>query len=229
MRPAPDANLFPSMKPARLRAVCVGTPAPEEAVLPAKSSHRRGLGVIELLTLVAILAVAFALMASMARHVRSNSAMELTRKRMAALTEATSGLMQKGIDPRVPITFPSTSSSDAKLEENLGRFALESSRNLGRSLSGKSDSILAGAIGTPELRDAWGRPMALMPQQFPVVGMAPDDGPFLVSAGPDGRFLTLSDNIYSYDLPALLPTRPAPATNPSLTGVEAANAAGQPE
>jgi hypothetical protein len=44
-----------------------------------------------------------------------------------------------------------------------------------------------------------------MARQVPSVGIAPDDGPFFVSAGPDGQFLTLSDNLYSYDLPALLP------------------------
>lgn len=180
------------------------------------ASLRRGLGVIELLALVAILAVAFALMAATAGHVRSNSAMELTRKRMAALTEATAGLMERGIDPRTPITFPSTHNSDAALEDNLVRFALESSRRLGKSLAEQPESLLAKAIGTPELRDAWGRPIALLPQQFAAVGMAPEDGPFLVSAGPDGRFLTLSDNIYSYDLPALLPAGPTPATTRSL-------------
>jgi hypothetical protein len=195
---------------------------------------RRGLGVIELLALVAILAVAFALMAATARHVRSSSAMELTRKRMAALTQATADLMQSGVDPRLPLDFPSTTSSDTKLEANLARFATESSRKLAQTFAERTDSLLAQAVGTPELRDAWGRPIALMPQQFPVVGMAPDDGPFLVSAGPDGRFLTLSDNVYSYDLPALLPRQTTPATNPGLA--EGQNdrfrpvaAAGQPE
>lgn len=189
---------------------------------------------IELLALVAILAVAFALMAATAGHVRSNSAMELTRKRMTALTAATADLLQRGIDPRLAVTFPSTSSTDTRLEENLGRFALESSRKLGKSLAEQPESLLAQAIGTPELRDAWGRPMALLPQQFPAVGMAPEDGPFLVSAGPDGRFLTLSDNIYSYDLPALLPAGPTPATNPGLANASAGAPAtdldaGQPE
>jgi hypothetical protein len=156
--------------------------------------------------------------------------MELTRKRMVALTQATGDLLQRGIDPCLPITFPATSSTDANLEENLTRFASESSRNLGQTLSKHADSILVQAIGTPELRDAWGRPMALLPQQFPVVGMAPDDGPFLVSAGPDGRFLTLSDNIYSYDLPALLPRVAMPATNPSPADARLpADGGGQPE
>ncbi len=196
---------------------------PPSSLIPHPSSLRHALGSIELLALVAILAVAFALMASTARHVRSNSAMELTRKRMTALTRAAGELMSQGIDPRTPISFPSTTNSDERLEEQLRRFAVESSRKLGETFASRPGSLLT--IDTPELRDAWGRPMALLPQQFPAVGMAPDDGAFLVSAGPDGRFLTLSDNIYSYDLPALLPELANPATNPGLASVIEADSA----
>lgn len=154
--------------------------------------------------------------------------MELTRKRMKALTEATSDLMTRGVDPTAAITFPSTTSGDEKLEERLKRFAADSSQKLGQAVTDHADSLLSHAIGTPELRDAWGRPMALMPQQFPAVGMAPDDTPFLVSAGPDGRFLTLADNIYSYDLPALLPRAGNPATNPALARTHSAESAPTP-
>lgn len=170
---------------------------------------------IELLALVAILAVAFALMAATARHVRSSSAMELTRKRMTALTHAAADLLERGVDPR--LSFASTTATDGELEDRLRRFAVESSRKLGETLSRRSGSLLA--VNTPELHDAWGRPIALLPRQVSAVGMAPEDGPFLVSAGPDGRFLTLADNIYSYDLPALLPPLANPATNPALASV----------
>jgi hypothetical protein len=72
-----------------------------------------------------------------------------------------------------------------------------------------------------------------MPRQLPALGIAPDDGPFFVSAGPDGSFLTLADNLYSYDLPALLPrpgqspSRPTarrPATAPSAIALPGAAA-----
>ena len=77
------------------------------------------------------------------------------------------------------------------------------------------------------LADAWGHPIVFMPDQHPAIGMAPlrtyesnnpqggsatpapgdrDDAAtirerssFFVSAGPDGRYLTREDNLYSYE------------------------------
>jgi hypothetical protein len=52
------------------------------------------------------------------------------------------------------------------------------------------------------LRDAWGTPIVFMPSMHPAVGMAPspEDKPFFLSAGPDGRFSTPADNLYSYEV-----------------------------
>lgn len=49
------------------------------------------------------------------------------------------------------------------------------------------------------LRDAWGNPIVLMPSQHPAIGMAPGDRFFFFSAGPDRKFLTRDDNLYSYE------------------------------
>jgi hypothetical protein len=53
------------------------------------------------------------------------------------------------------------------------------------------------------LRDAWGQPIVLMPRQHALIGLAPSRGGqdryFFFSAGPDRRFLTREDNIYSYE------------------------------
>jgi hypothetical protein len=49
------------------------------------------------------------------------------------------------------------------------------------------------------LRDVWGVPIVFMPGRHPQVGMAPQDAPFFVSAGPDRRFRTRDDNLYSYE------------------------------
>ena len=57
------------------------------------------------------------------------------------------------------------------------------------------------------LRDAWGSPIAYMPARDPRVGTAPGDRPFAFSAGPDRRYLTRGDNVYSYES-APAPTRP---------------------
>ena len=71
-------------------------------------SCRRGLGLIELLTLVAVLMIALAMMVATARHVRSTSANELTRKRMRALADAAVTAMARGEDPTLatPTTGP---------------------------------------------------------------------------------------------------------------------------
>lgn len=49
------------------------------------------------------------------------------------------------------------------------------------------------------LRDAWGTPIVFMPGQHPSIGMALGNRPFFFSAGPDRKFTTLEDNLYSYE------------------------------
>jgi hypothetical protein len=49
------------------------------------------------------------------------------------------------------------------------------------------------------LRDAWGTPLVFMPAQHPAIGMALGNKPFFFSAGPDRKFRTLEDNLYSYE------------------------------
>lgn len=210
---------------------------PDDArtVRPGKrASARRGLGLIELLTIVALLVIVLGLMVSTARHVRSASATELTRKRMRALATAAAELIREGAqDPtmRLPDSLQVAQSANVTgvrpdtLEADLAIFAAVSNRRLGVALQVGKGSLIPGATGIPELRDAWGRPIALLPQQYPAVGLAPEDTPFLVSAGPDGQFLTLSDNIYSYDLPVLLPRIDGqPSTRP-IGGATSADAA----
>jgi hypothetical protein len=72
-----------------------------------------------------------------------------------------------------------------------------------------------------ELDDAWGGPVVFMAHQHPSIGMAPGDRPFFFSAGPDGRYLSREDNLYSYEsgqeLPSLPAQRPPAATAPPPT------------
>ena len=53
------------------------------------------------------------------------------------------------------------------------------------------------------LRDAWGRPIVFMPRQHSLIGLAPSkegqDQYFFFSAGPDRKYLTRQDNLYSYE------------------------------
>jgi hypothetical protein len=58
------------------------------------------------------------------------------------------------------------------------------------------------------LRDAWGSPIVFMPGQHSLIGMAPSrsggDEAFFFSAGPDRKYLTREDNLYSYDEPEVI-------------------------
>jgi type II secretory pathway pseudopilin PulG len=50
------------------------------------------------------------------------------------------------------------------------------------------------------LRDAWGDPIVFMAHDNAVIGMASRDHPsFFFSAGPDHKYLTRDDNLYSYE------------------------------
>lgn len=53
--------------------------------------------------------------------------------------------------------------------------------------------------GEGTLHDAWGTPIVFMPAMHPAVGMAMANRPFFLSAGPDRRFRTSEDNLYSYE------------------------------
>jgi type II secretory pathway pseudopilin PulG len=50
------------------------------------------------------------------------------------------------------------------------------------------------------LRDAWGDPIVFMTHDNAAIGMASRDHPsFFFSAGPDHKYLTRDDNLYSYE------------------------------
>jgi hypothetical protein len=60
-------------------------------------------------------------------------------------------------------------------------------------------SLPASFFEEGSLPDAWGTPIVFMPALHPAVGMAMENKPFFVSAGPDRQFRTLEDNVYSYE------------------------------
>jgi hypothetical protein len=63
------------------------------------------------------------------------------------------------------------------------------------------DELSLGTYDEVTLCDAWGGPIVFMPRMHEAIGMAPPDRPyFFFSAGPDGRYLTRDDNLYSYEL-----------------------------
>ena len=49
------------------------------------------------------------------------------------------------------------------------------------------------------IRDAWGSPIVFMPSSHTGIGLALHDRPFFFSAGPDLKYSTQENNLYSYE------------------------------
>ncbi len=163
---------------------------------------RRAFTLLEIFTAVAGLVIVMGLMVSLARHVRSSSANELTRKILRDLSVAMDQYLQVsgGALPEV-VPFLTGSVDEREILPQAVRNSGEILRilrrqNLSRQfLNGVPEWIFDQAI----VRDAWGSPIVFLRSMHPRVGMAPSDKPFFVSAGPDRKFLTREDNLYSYE------------------------------
>ena len=188
---------------------------------------RRGFTLIEMLTTVAILIIVLGMMVSLAREVRYRSAEVLTKELLLHLDELTQSFKQrKGRLPNVePLLAPEVTQADeakvratarlnneALVNELKGEIVrsglLQHDRNKGpRTGTGGEGfgdlpiSLYDGRL----LADAWGNPIVFMPNQHPIIGMAPvrsgdeEQAFFFFSPGPDGRYLTREDNLYSYE------------------------------
>ena len=171
-----------------------------------------------MLTTVAVLVIVLGLMVSLARDVRTRSAERLTKdllqrldtlvaqyraKHLKKLTEA-----ERANYPVVHPLFegvvdvPGQGMDEAKLREN----ALLNNRDLIRTLRSYVDlsnnefkDLSIANYNEVNVLDAWGSPIVFMPHQHPKIGMAAGDQSFFFSAGPDRKYLTRQDNLYSYE------------------------------
>ena len=171
----------------------------------------RAFTLIEMLTTVAVLVIVLGLMVSLARDVRTRSADRLTKDLLARLDTLVEQYRrplrslpeeQRKIYPAVHALVTADASDEPKLRDN----AAANNRELIRTL--KSQMDLAGGVFSDlsianynevNVLDAWGSPIVYMPSQHPLIGMAAGDRSFFFSAGPDRRYLTRQDNLYSYE------------------------------
>jgi prepilin-type N-terminal cleavage/methylation domain-containing protein len=169
-------------------------------------SLRRGFTLIELLTTIAVLVVVFGLVISLANFVRNTSATELTTSLLRKMEEQLSAYSRRN-DGQLPAAVR-VDPLPGMMEEQVGRLARQNNEDLVKALSAQANlattvfaelpsSVYDPATGT--VRDAWGSPIVFMPAMHPAIGMALDDRPFFFSAGPDRRYLTREDNLYSYE------------------------------
>ena len=167
---------------------------------------RRGFTLVELLTTIAVLVIAFGLVISLANFVRNTSATELTTTLLRKMEEqlAAYSLRTKGPLPAVTPVDP----QPGQPEELVGRAARQNNEDLVKALASQANlattvfAELPSSVYDPvtqTVRDAWGSPIVFMPQMHPAIGMALDDRPFFFSAGPDRKYLTREDNLYSYE------------------------------
>lgn len=184
---------------------------------------RLGLTLVELLVTACVLLIVLTLAVSLSRHVRAQSARVLTSDvlvRAERLLEAFLETQDAGLLDRVtPLILAGEAvgedgSPEVAAAEDLAllRRAVRNNREWVRLLT---TSLPPELVDSPELlgrlplsvydprsmslRDAWGTPIVFVRRNHPFLGMAPRDVPFFLSAGPDRRFLTVADNLYSYE------------------------------
>lgn len=203
-----------------------------------------GFTLVEMLATVAALIIVLGLMVSLARYVRGRAADQLTKQLLAQLDTLAAAYHSHfqawpAVSPFIPpgTTLPAAAGGDwtgqveAPLPDEavLQRTARQNNGDLVTRLRRLAESHPSRKLGElpvslydeVHLLDAWGRPIVFMPAMHPPFGPAPNNHPFFLSAGPDGRFTTLLDNIYSYERPEEDPTQdlgPEPGAAPAGAG-----------
>ncbi len=176
-----------------------------------KTTGRDGFTLVEVLVTVAALIIILGLMANLARSVRRQASDRQTKFLLTTLDRLLDKYVARnGRLPRVS-PFPPAGSVEALPDEpQLREAARANNRDVVaavRTEAGPTVDIFGpvggdngGAPGYDRLPDAWGRDIVFMPRGHPAIGTALEDRPFFFSAGPDGRYQTLEDNVYSYEI-----------------------------
>jgi hypothetical protein len=186
------------------------------------TSGRSGFALVEFLTACCILVIVMGVGVSLARHVRAQSARVLTADLLVKL-ETLAELYAHRNFGQFPVVTHLLSPDDRNTldRQDQLRLAIRNNRAFLQAVAGVNVSeefrqlpLTLYDPQTPSLRDAWGTPILFMPRSHPLLGMAPADSPFFISAGPDHDFFTRADNLYSYDTYSR--RRISPTTAPSL-------------
>ncbi len=181
------------------------------AARTAGASRRRAFTVVELSVTVFVLMIAFGLAVNLGNRVRGDATDALARRRLRLLTAlmdryvAAHGGAVPAVPPLVADVGPAAAATEAAAQAAARRNNAAVLACVAAVADPAARSAVAELFDAPpgrfptELDDPWGSPIVYLPRQNPLVGMARDDRPFFVSAGPDRRFLTRQDNLYSYE------------------------------
>jgi hypothetical protein len=169
------------------------------------------------------------LMVSLARFVRDRSANSLSRDVLAQLSLQLDAYMAHNHDQLPAVTPLVEGDGPLPDEETLARAARKNNQEIVAALKNDARTRFGTTNPSPNadpsndlfgrlpvamynnaaLHDAWGNPIVFMagmhpqigmaPQRNPQVGQPPKDAPFFFSAGPDQKYDTRDDNLYSYE------------------------------
>jgi prepilin-type N-terminal cleavage/methylation domain-containing protein len=166
---------------------------------------RRGFTLLEMLTTVAALVIVLGLMVDLARYVRNDSSVKLT-KQLLYQCDMLLAQYQLHHNGQLPAIAPFAYAEGNLDEATLQRRAIVNNREFVaalRSEAGNSSDLFGGLpdsiYNEATLSDAWGSPIVFMPSMHREIGIAPENHSFFFSAGPDRRYLTQDDNLYSYE------------------------------
>jgi type II secretory pathway pseudopilin PulG len=170
--------------------------------------RRSAYTLIELLTTIAALIIVLGLMISLAGHVREQSA-ELLTKEVLIKLDAVMKQYYEQHGHELPAVVPLITGSTPPEETAIQRAVRDNNRSFVRALRQFQD--LSGGVFSKlpvslydevNIRDGWGNLIAFMPSGRRDIGTASQDRFFFFSPGPDRRYLTRQDNIYSYEMTA---------------------------
>jgi hypothetical protein len=159
-----------------------------------------------MLTTVAALVIILGLMVSLARHVRSQTREDLTRGLLARLEKLmadnadnprlTAALAK--VTPLVPArnSRPDDAELTRRAYDNSKQFVAACREALG---PGALDDLPLSLYDGGRIRDAWGTPVVYMAPGAFNIDINPQGRAFFVSSGPDQKFSTVLDNLYSYE------------------------------
>src|SRR5438045_3685223 len=166
-----------------------------------------------MLTTVAALVIVLGLMVSLARYERGRSAEDLMRDgvlgRLDALIARQDVLDNAQLQEALATVPPLVRSQGREPEEqvllfNARRNNEEFVKAFKKYLGPKPFEIPLTLYNPAKntLVDVWGTPIVYMPAGAFNVGIRRQNRSFFLSAGPDRKFSTVEDNLYSYNRPA---------------------------
>ncbi|HEV8604224.1 MAG TPA: hypothetical protein VGQ99_02585 [Tepidisphaeraceae bacterium] len=175
------------------------------------AARKSSFTLIEMLTTVAALVIILGLMVSLARYERRRSAEAFTRDDVLARLEALlarrdiveNKALQEALASVPRLVRPSAREPEEPvLQFNARQNNEEFVKVFKKYASPKSFNDIPLSLYNPTantLVDAWGTPIVYMPAGALNVGIIPQQRSFFLSAGPDRKFSSVVDNLYSYE------------------------------